>query len=183
VIDCGANIGLTTVLFKNMFPDAKVIAVEPDRENFLMLQKNTSGYGDVFPLNAGIWSRKTNLEVIDKYGAGSNGLVVQETDALGGLPALTIQDIMNDFSLTQIDLLKVDIEGAESELFKQDASGWLCKTRILLVELHDYKISGSSSNFIKALSQHSFDIYVTGEVLFCLNRESAKFPDSSTNWA
>jgi FkbM family methyltransferase len=172
VIDCGANIGLTTVLFKDMFPDAKIIAVEPDSENFLMLQRNTNGYDNIFPLRAGIWSRKTNLEVIDKYGAGNNGLVVQETDDINGVPAVTIQDIMNDYSLTHIDLLKVDIEGAEQELFKQNVSGWLSKTKILLIELHDYKMSGSSSNFIKAISQYSFDIYVTGEVLFCLNRES-----------
>jgi FkbM family methyltransferase len=171
VIDCGANIGLTTVLFTNMFPDAKVVAIEPGSENFLMLQKNTNGYDKVFPVRAGVWSRKTNLEVIDQYGAGNNGLIVRETNDLDGVPAVTIQDIMNDYSVTHIDLLKVDVEGAEREIFKQGASGWLSKTKVLLIELHDYKISGSSSNFVKAVSQHSFDIYVTGEVLFCLNRE------------
>jgi FkbM family methyltransferase len=181
VIDCGANIGLTTVLFKNMFPGARIIAVEPGSENFLMLQRNANGYDNIFPVRAGIWSRKTNLEVIDKYGAGDNGLIVQETDDVDGIPALTIQDIMNDYSLAHIDLLKVDIEGAEREIFNQDASGWLSRTKILLIELHDYKISGSSSNFIKAIAQLSFDIYVTGEVLFCLNREYETLPASSPN--
>jgi FkbM family methyltransferase len=183
VIDCGANIGLTTVLFREMFPGAKIIAVEPSSENFLMLQKNTNDYDNIFPIKAGVWSHKTHLEVLDKYGAGSNGLVVQETSDIDGLPALTIQDIMNDYSLTHIDLLKVDIEGAEREIFKEGVSGWLSKTKILLIELHDYKISGSSSNFIKALSQYSFDIYVTGEVLFCVNLEAEKFPNSSPSQA
>src|SRR5689334_15544903 len=57
VIDGGANVGLFSVKVKNDFPDAKLICIEPDPDNFQMLQKNLSVYPDVYFENSGLWSK------------------------------------------------------------------------------------------------------------------------------
>jgi FkbM family methyltransferase len=168
IIDCGANIGLTTVLLKTIFPDASIVAIEPDPSNFAVLKKNADCYKGIHCINSGIWSKKTNLRVVDKFGGGANALVVEETDG-EGFQAITIQDIVGDFSFPYLDLVKIDIEGSEIEVFK-DCDSWLSKTRILIIELHDHCSPGSSRNFIKAMARHSFDIHLAGDALFCINK-------------
>lgn len=61
IIDCGANIGLTTIYFKNKFPDAKIISVEPEKSNYEILQRNTKNDKDIFCLRRGIWNKTANL--------------------------------------------------------------------------------------------------------------------------
>lgn len=56
ILDCGANIGLGTVYFKNQFPDAKIISVEPEESNFELLMKNTAHYNDIFCIKGGVWN-------------------------------------------------------------------------------------------------------------------------------
>ena len=63
IIDGGANIGLFSILISNRFPQSKIIAIEPDSENFKLLEHNLSGYPTVSCENAGIWSKNTSLKV------------------------------------------------------------------------------------------------------------------------
>jgi tRNA G46 methylase TrmB len=62
IVDCGANIGLASVYFANRFPNAKIIAIEPEQSNFEMLQKNAAPYPNITCLQYGIWNRTTHLE-------------------------------------------------------------------------------------------------------------------------
>jgi FkbM family methyltransferase len=54
IIDCGANIGLVSVMMKCLFPDVKIIAIEPDETNFELLKKNLQHYEGIELINAGI---------------------------------------------------------------------------------------------------------------------------------
>lgn len=63
IIDCGANIGLSVVYFKNRFPNSKIVAIEPEISNFEMLKTNTSGYNDVHCINRGVWNKSANLRI------------------------------------------------------------------------------------------------------------------------
>lgn len=171
VIDCGANIGLTTLNFYKLYPNSKIIAVEPSGENFAMLEQNTSSYKNVSLIKAGIWSKKTNLEIADDYNIGYNGLIVKETDKPTDLHAITIQSIIEDYNIEVLDILKIDIEGAEIKVFEtEEYKKWLPNVKVILIELHDFMIRGSSANFLKAIAQYDFDIHISGESLFCVNR-------------
>ena len=79
IIDLGANIGLTSVFFKTKYPNAKVIAVEPEQFNFELLKKNTASFNNMILYHSGIWNKSTYLEVIDT-GQGHYGFIVKETD-------------------------------------------------------------------------------------------------------
>lgn len=80
IVDLGANIGLTSTFFKKRFPQAKIIAVEPESSNFEIMQKNTAGLDNVSLHQAGVWSKSAHLLVEDK-GYGHYGFTVKEVEA------------------------------------------------------------------------------------------------------
>lgn len=167
ILDCGANIGLGTVYFKNQFPDAKIISIEPEESNFELLMKNTTHYNDIFCIKGGVWKRATNL-LIDDVGLGHWGFMVSESEtaSIETVKGYTIDGIMKQFGLTHIDILKVDIEGSEKELFESNYEKWLPKTNLLIIELHDRLRKGCSKSFYKALSNYSYRSAKKGENIF-----------------
>lgn len=148
VIDAGANIGMSAIWFAHRYPGAKVIAVEPEPENFEQLQRNTAPYPAIVPVQAAVWPHSAPLTIVDGPG-GSFAFRVQESDpeASGAtLRAISIGDILEEFDLPFVDVLKVDIEGSEKELFEGDTS-WLERVGAVTIELHDRFRTGCRSAF------------------------------------
>jgi len=77
MLDGGANIGLASVYFAHRFPNTKIVAVEPNEENFKMILKNTVNYPNVFAKQGGIWNDNKRLAIIDKA-AYDNSFMVTE---------------------------------------------------------------------------------------------------------
>lgn len=176
IIDGGANIGLATVYFRNKYPNAKIIAIEPDEGNMAQLKINVAAYDNISVKQAGIWSKKTKTEISDKYGLGSWGMVLKETDNENGMPTLSIADIMEEYGLTHIDLLKLDIETAEKQVFSENYMTWLPKTKVLVVELHDWMTKGCSKPFFTAINEAftSYSFYQKGENTIVINEDLVK---------
>ena len=167
IIDCGANIGLASVYFKSLFPDSQIIAIEPEINNYNMMVDNLKCYNEVFCMNVGVWNRKANI-IVDNSDTSDYGFsfheVADETE--GSVKALSIKDIMNEYSIDYIDILKIDIEGAEKELFGIDYDVWLSRTRLLIIELHDRMREGCSKTFFDALSKYNYSTEIRGENIF-----------------
>ena len=72
-------------------------------------------------------------------------------------------------NVKKLDILKIDIEGAEHELFKNNYDTWLPNTRCLIIELHDRMRNRSSQNFFKAISKYDFSYSHQGENLVFIN--------------
>ena len=69
IIDGGANIGFFAVLMANRFPNATIISIEPDSNNFELLKKNAGPYKNIIPVQSGIWNKDASLMVVDEgYG-------------------------------------------------------------------------------------------------------------------
>lgn len=137
IIDCGANIGLATVYFKNKYPNAKIISIEPEESNFNMLIKNCQGYHDIYCLKSGIWNENTYLNVVDN-GYGHWGFATEKTSHENNkVSGVTIDYIMNKFNIDEVDILKIDIEGSEKELFEKNIENWIEKVKVIIIELHD----------------------------------------------
>ncbi len=165
IVDAGAHIGLFSIVMKNRFPNAKVICIEPDKNNFETLNKNLSGYSNVETLRAGLWSSNTKIEIVDRYNAGHSALTVEENIEQGSIPAVTISSMMETFGLTAIDVLKIDIEASEKELFSKNYEEWLPKVRMIIIELHDWLEPGCSKVFFEAInkSYRNYRYSVSGE--------------------
>ena len=166
IIDAGGNIGLASVHFKNRFPNAKIICVEPESGNFEMVQKNTKPYPNIIPVKAGVWNKTTYLKIIDSSVA-SWGFMVKETaaDDPTALPAVSIGDLMRTYHFPRIDILKMDIEGSEKEVFEENYDEWLSKTRILLVETHDGMRKNAAKTLFRALDKYDYQLGTSGENL------------------
>lgn len=164
IIDGGGNIGLTAAYFASRYPAAQIVTVEPDPNNFELLKKNTAAYPNVTALNTGLWGSSASLVVRD-LGLGDNGFIVKEVEAStpGSIKALSIGDIMLQQQWDSIDLLKLDVEGAEKEIFSSNTESWLPKTKVLVIELHDEMKKGASRAVFAALNQYDFSFSTAGE--------------------
>ena len=167
----GGNVGLAALYFANAYPDAKIVSVEPESNNYNMLVDNTRAYDNIYPIQSGLWNKSTYLKV-KNIGLGDWGFVVEECDKEDAetFRALSIADIMTQYQADEIDILKLDIEGAEKEVFTSNYDRWLPKTKILIVELHDRMKAGCSSAFIKAIAQYNFTIHPLGENFICIRQ-------------
>jgi FkbM family methyltransferase len=169
IIDCGANIGCTSFFLLHAYPDAHVIAIEPDRDNMDLCKKNLSPFNDrVTFVEAGIWDSTTPLKVV--RGEFRDGepwsyqvrptMIQEEPDFLG----VTLSDLLERSGQGTIDLLKVDVEGAEQVVFSADDLRWLNHTRAIAIELHDAE---SEYSFRKAVSTLDCELRQSGELTIC----------------
>lgn len=168
IIDCGSNIGLSAIYFKNKYPQSKIVCIEPEHTNFELLVKNTTGYTDIHCLHSGIWNKNTNLRIKD-LNLGNYAFIVEEVQFKDTetIPAISIDQIMIQFNMKSIDLLKIDIEGSEKEVFEYNYEHWLSKTKIIIIELHDCLRPGASAAFYKAIDRHKSLIVQKGENIIC----------------
>jgi FkbM family methyltransferase len=150
IVDAGANVGLASVFFAHRFPDARIIAIEPEAGNFALLAKNVADYPNVVPVKAALWSDNAVIDLFDP-GAGPWGYVVGTADDVPGAwrqhaDGVTLDEIMRMYRLDRIDLLKLDIEGSEREVLGA-SSAWIDAVDAVIVELHDRKKPGCTRAF------------------------------------
>lgn len=170
IIDCGANIGLASLYFKKEYPDAAIVAVEPESSNYALLVKNTKLYAGIDCIQAGIWNKNAILKVESEPDGGNWGFICKEVteEGVDTVRAISISEIMQRYNQTEIDILKIDIEGSELELFSSGYEAWLPFTRVLLIELHDATRKGTSRSFFNALLKYDFSVYNIGENILCI---------------
>lgn len=171
VIDCGANVGYSSAYFLTHFPECKVICVEPEPSNFDLLQKNLAPYKGRFTLiNSGVWSHVTGLKFSEiPYKDGGNwGVQVRESreDEVPDMQAVDIGTLLEQSGHNKISILKIDIEGAEAVVFKDNYESWLPYAENIVIELHDDTFFGKASDIVldTISSCQSFDISTSEEL-------------------
>lgn len=155
IVDAGANIGLTAVYFANQFPAARILALEPESSNYALLCKNTAAYPQVVPIQAALWSSTTTLDLVDAVGRHCGFRtqtpgVADDRRVIGQVTALDMLRLLADYQVKQIDLLKVDIECSEIEVFA-GAAAWIDRVGVIMIELHDRFKRGCALSFYTAV--------------------------------
>lgn len=174
IVDAGANIGLTSVFYANKYPQARILAIEPELSNYEILQKNVAPYSKIVPIRAGLWKDNTNLYVVDpglgKYGFQTvDHFQLDRPENTESVPGVTIEKLMADYELEHIDILKVDIEGAEKEVF-ESASLWINRVGVVEVEMHDRQKTGCSRAVYGATVDFDYE-FRKGETVFLVRKE------------
>ncbi len=135
ILDLGANIGLTAVHYAALYPEARIVAVEMDAENAALARRNTAHLPGVTVVNAAIWDEAGTVA----YDAGaSSDAFSASSDALGAaraVNAITLNQLVEDYDLGRIDLLKMDIEHAEERVLARDIE-WMGRVRQVNIEVH-----------------------------------------------
>lgn len=172
IVDAGANIGCTSLAFANRFPTASILALEPEAENFKLLQQNTSFYPKIEILQAAVWDKDTFIQVVDA-GFGNRGFIVKECtqEDENAMKAFSISSLTQGFPSAKIDILKMDIEGSEKEVFAQDFETWLPNCKCVILELHDRMKEGCSQAVFKAFSNYNFSCEIKGGNLVFYNQD------------
>jgi len=136
IIDAGANAGYSAVFFLERYPNAVVVALEPDSENSAIAQKNLAPYGDrCHLLNLAIWPTQTRLSL--SRSSRHDSTQVSEAGESGELcSSIDPMTILTMFGEDRIHIFKCDIEGAEERLFSDNADEWLCRTDGVAIEIH-----------------------------------------------
>lgn len=182
IVDAGANIGLASIYFATRFPGARVIAIEPEDSNVGLLRHNTGPYSTITVLHGALWCRDEPLDVVDR-GFGKWGFITEPTG--GRQPAastvaqktrgVTVPTLMKEFGLEDIDIFKIDIEGAEKELFEH-CGGWIGRTHALIVELHDRMKPGCTAAFAAGTAGFDF-AWQRGENEYRVRRSGCIVPE------
>lgn len=177
VIDAGANIGLASVYFSQKYSNCSIVAVEPSKENFEILSKNIASYPNVKPMLKGLWNKDVHLIIVD-HGAIKNSFMVQETSPNdpNSISAICINTIMREQGWNHIDLLKIDIEGSEKEVFESNYEHWLPLTKAIVIELHDQMKKGCSKAVFAATSKYNFSFSISDENLVFINEDLVEMP-------
>ncbi|SEM01127.1 methyltransferase, FkbM family [Sphingomonas palmae] len=133
IIDAGANIGLSVRYFKNLYPQAKIVAFEPDPDIFILLEENVRNLDGVSLKRAAAWTENTDLTFyMEGSLAGSTQIDFLGSQREVRVPALRLRYFIQD---GMVDFLKIDIEGAENSVLF-DIADQLDRVDHLFFEYH-----------------------------------------------
>jgi FkbM family methyltransferase len=140
ILDLGANIGFATIYLATLFPNAEFALVEPDPRNIAHLQHNLhlNGIRDVPVVEAAVGSQNEKLSLL--FGENPTcstleGTSMHHNEDSVTVDVMTLPRLLETIGWSEVDLLKVDIEGAEEMLFAS-ATDWLTRVRAIVIEIH-----------------------------------------------
>jgi FkbM family methyltransferase len=135
ILDCGANIGLSSIWFARKYPRATVIAVEPEADNFRLLTMNVSPYPNVLPVHGAVSDREGQTSLLNP-GSECWTWQAQESED-GDVKTYTVSSLLNMVPNSRLLVVKIDIEGGEVTLFRSNLD-WVAETPLIVFEAHDW---------------------------------------------
>lgn len=157
IIDCGANIGMSVIYMKELFPKARIIAFEPDETNFDLLTKNIKSfeYSGVTLRKQAVWIENTTLLFSNESSMGSK-IETANSSNTKEVEAIRLKDLITE----NIDFLKIDIEGAENAVLN-DISDRLHFVKNMFLEYHGtFEQNNELSKMINIVSNAGFNFYI-----------------------
>lgn len=168
IVDLGANIGIETIRFAKMYPQASIFSVEAATENYRTLLLNTNGNPNCTCVHGTIWHKATPL-TLTKHTLDSQTWRVQETEnsSDANTQGITFSEIMEKYNIKEVDILKVDIEGAEKQLFSESCKQWIGNVKCIIVESPDGDTPMTTIQMFKQFDEanYLFNTYIHGENL------------------
>jgi FkbM family methyltransferase len=160
IIDCGANIGLSVLYFKQLYPNSKIIAFEPDHGVFNCLQKNIESYNlsNVELHNSALWDVETEL---DFFNEGADGGRLSVGDQSERKKVRVKTTLLSTYINEKVDFLKIDIEGAEFNVLSECADR-LFNVDHLFIEYHSFEHKDQNlGELLSLLKANGFRYYVS----------------------
>ena len=141
IVDLGANIGAFALYAFGYYPDARIISVEaaPDTFNYLDSNRALNNEYSWKVVNAAVWNEESYVILERRKESTGNRVSSSESDG-ETIPAKRMETILSEENIEHIDLMKIDIEGAEHEVIPGSVSV-LKKVRALLIEVHTDRLN------------------------------------------
>jgi FkbM family methyltransferase len=163
IIDAGANVGAAALWFSLQFPEAVVLAVEPDPANVELCRANTRGRSNIIVHPCAVGAQPGAVALERHAGHSWATQTVRSDD---GVRVVPIAELCETVPSGTLFLVKVDIEGFERDLFSANCE-WLDSCAAIFVEPHDWMFpgQGTSRPMQDALLGRKFEVLTTGETL------------------
>ena len=150
-----------------------MICVEPDESNIARLQHNlaANNLNSYVIVEGGLWSCKGWLDMDYSFRDGQewSRALKPSTNSCGNVPVFSVEDIKKQNGWDSIDLLKMDIEGAEDTIFSQkEHLSFLNSAKVVTIEIHDMYNVGH--RVAEALLSYGFRIYFSGELMIGIKK-------------
>lgn len=160
VLDIGANVGYSSAYFAGIYPQCEVVAVELMHSNFEQLNRNTAFLGKrITTLEAAVWSHNDGVSIADdtfRDGDAWSHHASEANDGKSRVPSITMADLMQKHSIPHVNICKIDIEGAEYELFAEGNRQWVDNCDVILLEIHEDLATFDIVSEMHADGFHSF---------------------------
>lgn len=162
IIDAGANIGAAARCFQKQFPQAAVVAIEPDPENAKLARANCQGVGSIEVVEAALGGVSGFVSIVP----ADEPWAVQTERSTEGCPVITIADAVARVPKGVLFIAKIDIEGFESDVFKENTQ-WIDDATVVYLEPHDWLLpeKRTSQSFQSEFGKRDFNILLDGENL------------------
>lgn len=158
IIDCGANIGLSVLYFKQLYPNADVLAFEPDGDNLALLEQNISvnKLTGVECRQSAVWVHNDDL-LFEASGTQGSGIVSEGGSA--NVVRIKAERLADVIAQKKVDFLKIDIEGAELEVVR-DCAPFLHNVENLFVEYHGKAAEADKLSELLSLLKDNYRVYI-----------------------
>ncbi len=170
-IDAGANIGYFSLAISCLFNNLQIIAIEPDRNNYELLKMNLERNklnAQFFPVRAALWTRKQKIFLQNNEMLEWSYQVSESPTQHGECDAFTLQDFVHMQGWPAVQILKIDVEGAESALFQdQNFLYSLQQTDVIAIEIHDDQADRKQIHNI--FNTMGFQFFEQGELTVACN--------------
>lgn len=168
IVDAGAHIGLASRFFASRYPQARIVAIEPMAENLAVLARNVADCPQIEVCPGALWGSAAQLA--GSGDASWSNVMRESPEAPATIRGWTVPEILARTGWDRIDLLKLDVEGAEREIFSATSDAWLPRVRLIVIELHDRFQPGCSTAFYRRIAGRLEAQEVRGENVFVLLR-------------
>ena len=165
ILDAGANVGCASRWWLRFHPGAFVVAVEPDHDNFAILRGNLAPYAHQAALIHGaVWHSNTTLSLTTSARGTASFRVAD--DGGTAIKTYTIDELATRTPSGLFDIVKLDIEGAEREVFAgSTGQRWLDTAQAVIVEVHEDYSPGAAKQMARAFADRDYSLLLSGENL------------------
>lgn len=175
LVDAGSNVGFASLYLNEHLNINRIVSIEPSKENIKNLKENfhSNSITNIHIYETGLWEKKTRLKLDTNFRDGrewSLRLIETNENDADGFDCISIENIFNDENIEIIDILKIDIEGGEKEVFKafEKDNSILSKIKFIAIEIHDEVADRVKIN--TQLLNAGFEIETVGETTIGVNK-------------
>lgn len=162
IIDAGANVGYSALYLAEHFPDAVILAVEPDPACVQLIERNCAHHPRIRPVHAALWSHGDGVDL----SAGDEGSWANRVSGRGTTPSVTLETLLDGIAGAVPFIVKLDIEGAESEVCQASPEA-IASFACIMIEPHDWMLPGSGglAPLYDAVAGKKMDTLIRDETL------------------
>ncbi len=173
IVDAGANIGVFSAMCLRVYPQAKIVALEAESRNAAILKKNLAQWPNTVALQSALWKERGSVSVCLADNADGHSVAALHGDSASqSVPSLSVRDLLDDYQLEKIDILKMDIEGAEGVVVEAIDDATLSRINAIRFECNDADAHGTALTVLHRLNLSEFDAFAFDENLYLIRRST-----------